>query len=621
MGPVEPHRDLCLGGHGTICNAEDPYLTCDDVIGRSTPFTHDAMRRCRAGTHSAMRSGRDWRATQSAQLRLDSFFLAEAAERIRTETEPVPGSTVHTTVSPGSRPSMAATGEGTVVRIDSDLPTALTALDSNSLAILEQNRLAALKRHDLNVRRHVGILKYSRGVGQHVGRLMADTTPRRSPRIERAARMVVRGSAVARVVGSPHLYIVPSETGRGHYLVDSGSPPLGVESCTCPDFSERLVPCKHIERVRMDVAAERDDASPPASVLTAAHATPGRDWKSYNLGQMEEGRLLHILLRDLANGFPEPQTDPTRAGRKPVPLRDQVFCAVLRSYYGFSLRRSHQFRDAATRLGMLPSPHSYTLVSHFLNRPDVTEGLHDMLARSCLPLLPLEERCAVDSTGLRTSQFNCYRREKYDPARKHSWLKLHSLVLVRSHGIPALEVSAGTANDSPFFPILLRRADATGFRFKQAFADRGYQGRPNYQAAAELGIEAVIPFKRGQTGVTKGVPPYHLAFLKFIEHRDVFDQDYGQRAQAESTFSNFKLKLTETLASRRFDSQRNEILCLAVAHNLMVVARHIVLLGLEPEFAGRFSDANTPNPAERSFGLCLNQSQSTGAVPQSAETK
>lgn len=465
--------------------------------------------------------------------------------------------------------------------MDSDLSTALTAFDSNSFAILERNRRRALKAVGLQVGRLVGRHKCPEDVGQHVGRHMTDHMGPHPARKARALTMVRAGVAVSRVNGTRHLYIVPSDGGLRHYLVNSGGPPLFTESCTCPDFSKRLAPCKHIELVRLDIAAERGELPP---VVADTKTLPSRDWSAYNLAQLEEGRLVHLLLRDLANGFPEPERDPRRAGRKPVPLRDQVFCAVLRSYHGFSLRRSHQFREAATRLGLLSSPHSYTLVSHFLCRDDVTEGLHQMLAQSALPLAVIEDRCAVDSTGLRTTRFNSYRKEKYEPCRVNEWLKLHSLVLVRSHGIPALEVTAGTANDAPWLPVLLSRAKAAGFDLKVALADRSYQGRPNYRATTELEVELLVPFKRNQTGEAKGVASYHKAFLEFMYHRERFDALYSQRAQAESAFSNFKLKLTETLASKSFDSQSNEVLCLAIAHNLMTVVRHMFLIGIEPDF-------------------------------------
>ncbi len=272
---------------------------------------------------------------------------------------------------------------------------------------------------------------------------------------------------------------------------------------------------------------------------------------------------------------------------------------------------------------LLSEPHSYSLVSHFLCREDVTPGLHDMLARSAIPLIGLEDRCAVDSTGLRTSRFNYYRKEKYDPSRENIWLKLHALVGVKTHGIPALEVTAGSAGDSPQFPVLLRRAEENGFQFKEAYADKAYQSRENFNAAAELEVLPFIPFKSNQTGQSKGSPMYHKMFLFFQYRREEFDQHYGQRAQVESTFAGLKQKLSETLASKKFTSQVNEILCMGIAHNLMVLVRQMYESNILPDFLR--PPAQTPSVVRPESviepDLFLNRPEIELAVPQSAPSR
>ena len=129
-----------------------------------------------------------------------------------------------------------------------------------------------------------------------------------------------------------------------------------------------------------------------------------------------------------------------------------------------------------------------------------------MLARSAIPLIGLEDRCAIDSTGLRTTRFNYYRQEKYNPSRENAWLKMHALVGVKTHVIPVLEVTSGTVSDSPQFPVLLKRAIANGFHFKEVYADKGYQARDNFNAADQLEIVPFIPFKRNQTGKAGAAP-------------------------------------------------------------------------------------------------------------------
>lgn len=444
-------------------------------------------------------------------------------------------------------------------------------------------------------------------------------------RAARAEEMLCAGIRVARLLGSEGEYVVPSQSGKGFYRVCTNGGGDCVETCTCPDFEERNTPCKHIHLVRLDRQAEENPVPGPqvyAGVLPTK--SPKRSWGLYDQSQMDEYRLFNALLRDLAIGFPEPFLDPHRAGRKPIPIREQAFCAVQKAFLGFSLRRSHGFRAEAARNGILSKTPFWAVPSRFLCRPDVSEGLQDMLARSAIPLIGLEDRCAIDSTGLRTTRFNYYRKEKYEPTRENVWLKLHALVGVRTHAIPVLEVTSGSVNDSPQFRILLKRAIANGFRFQEVYADKGYVGRENYNVAAELNVLPFIPFKRNDTGATKGSPMYHKMFLFFQYQRDEFDAHYRQRAQVESTFGQFKQKFGETLASRNFNAQQNEILCLAIAHNISVLIRQMFEARILPDFL-RPPTEDHPRPIASSVTipspLSLNQNAPEPPVTLSAPAK
>ncbi len=226
-----------------------------------------------------------------------------------------------------------------------------------------------------------------------------------------------------------------------------------------------------------------------------------------------------------------------------------------------------------------------------------------MLARSAIPLIGLEDKCAIDSTGLRTTRFNYYRQEKYNPSRENAWLKMHALVGVKTHVIPALEVTSGTVSDSPQFPALLKRATANGFHFAEVYADKGYQSRENFNAADQLEIVPFIPFKRNQTGKAGGSPLYHKMFLFFQYQREEFDDHYGQRAQVESTFGSFKQKFGETLASRNFTAQVNEVLSLAIAHNITVMVRQMFEAGIPPDLLRPPEGTPAPGPLPKSNGV------------------
>jgi len=557
------------------------------------------------------------RITRLTQLRLEDFPDCFC----RTVASTVPGSNDHVIVPPSSKPRAATIGIGTVVRKDSDRSTAFTSLESYDFATELENTESAAADNSVGqpIGTYVGKLKCNRIVGILIGQRMTNLSWMVPSRELRALEMLRRGVRVGEAP-RPGVYIVASQSSRGLYTVRVPDPIGGFGDCTCPDYAERGgAPCKHVFLVRHWLS-DTESPPPPTPLPSPVSTAPKRNWNLYDQSQVEEHRLFRTLLRDLSIGFPEPSKNPHSAGRKPIPLREQVYYAVQRSYLGFSLRRSQDFRVQAVAQGLLSDAHFWALPSRFLCSQDVTEGLHDMLARSAIPLIGLEERCAIDSTGLRTTRFNYYRKEKYDPSRENVWLKLHALVGVKTHCIPVLEVTAGAANDSPQFPVLLDRAVKNGFQFKEVYADKGYQGRRNFNAASELEILPFIPFKRNQTGETKGSPMYHKMFLFFQYHREEFDQHYGQRAQVESTFGAFKQKVGETLASKKFTSQVNEILCMAIGYNITVVVRQVFESGILPDILR--PPANTPTTVrpqlEETEGACLNRNPIEPAVTFSA---
>lgn len=401
---------------------------------------------------------------------------------------------------------------------------------------------------------------------------------------ERRALEMLHGGSPVVATSTPGEFVVASQSGRGLYRVSGIGVPDGFESCTCADFEERLAPCKHILAARhWLVAAEKPlEEKAPLPPIPPVRNRP-INWSVYDKAQTEEFHLVHVLLRELTASLPEPAPNP-KGGRPAVPLREQAFSAIQKCYAGFSFRRSQGLRAEATAKGQLSRTPYWAVGSRFLCRPDVTADLHRLLAQSALPLMAVERACAVDSTGMRTTRFNYYRKEKYDPQRQNIWLKMHALVGVETHVIPVIEVTEGSGADSPMFPVLLEKATKAGFHFEEVYADKAYNGRANYTASAELGIEPFIPFKSNATGKSLGSSAYHRMYLFYRYHREKFDAHYGQRAQVEATFGALKAKLGEGVASRTISSQINEILCAAIAYNLTILVRQMFERGLLPDF-------------------------------------
>jgi DDE family transposase len=221
--------------------------------------------------------------------------------------------------------------------------------------------------------------------------------------------------------------------------------------------------------------------------------------------------------------------------------------------------------------------------SKFLCREDAESILQDLLTRSALPLIPIESVGIIDLTGFRTTSFHHYRHERYTPDRKNFWLTAALMVGAKSHGVLGANVGHGVMGDAPQFEPLLRRVVANGFRIKEVVGDKAFNSRVNFDVAAELGVDPYIPFKSNATGKSFGSSTYHKMFLFFTYYREKFDEHYRQRVQVESAIGAAKQKIGETVWSKNFAAQLNELLAKLAAYNITVLIRAMYEKGLVPD--------------------------------------
>jgi len=375
---------------------------------------------------------------------------------------------------------------------------------------------------------------------------------------------------------------VPSQTGNGKYRVRFT--PAG-DSCECEDFQLHgpLTPCKHIHAARL--VRERDGGGKAPALDTDAvpkRPTYQQNWTAYNLAQTTEKHRFQVLLAELCAGV----QDPPRAkkpGRKPLPMRDAVFACVFKIYSTFSSRRFATDLDEARTKGYLTRPLHFNQINAYLEDPNLTPLLHNLIRQSSLPLRSVETAFAPDSSGFSSSRFVKWFDEKYGVTKSgHDWVKVHLICGVKTHVVTAVTIEGREANDSPQFIPLVRTTAASGFTVKEVPADKGYLSKENLEFVAGLGGVAYIPYKSSSTGAAGGL--FEKMFHYYNLHRDEFLGHYHQRSNVESVFSMIKAKFRDHVRSRTDVSMANEALGKILAHNLCVLIQSHCELGIEPVF-------------------------------------
>jgi transposase len=376
------------------------------------------------------------------------------------------------------------------------------------------------------------------------------------------------------------VWFVPSQSGNDKYEVRILS---GTAVCTCLDHETRGIKCKHIYAATFVMMREQnsDGSVTVTESLTVSETrkTYPQNWTAYNAAQTSEQDRFQVLLADLCSGL---VTTPPKTGRPPLPLSDAVFAIVFKVYSTVSQRRFvSDLREAHKRGYIMRVPH-FNSISNYLENPELTPILHNLITESSLPLRSVEIDFAADSSGFATCRFTRWFDHKYRVTKqKADWVKCHLMCGVKTNIVTAVEIHGQWANDVQFLPALVN-ATAKNFQISEVAADKGYASRKNTDAIAALGATPFISFKSDHRGTGGGTWAKMFHYFQF--RREEFLAHYHKRSNVESTFSMMKRKFGDSLRSKTDVAMVNETLCKILCHNLVVLIHETHELGIDTVF-------------------------------------
>ena len=381
-----------------------------------------------------------------------------------------------------------------------------------------------------------------------------------------------------KIVSQDGIWLVPS---RSHpdknHIVTLG---LKKSTCTCDDYTMRVLPCKHIYAVQIRIAQQLSRNGPKLK----ERPTYPQNWGAYNKAQTQEKNMFMKLLHELCLTLPE-EVHEKRKGRPTLSMSDMIFSSGLKTYTTFSLRRFMTDINAAKYLSYVKHVPHFTMVAEYMRKKEMTPILQDLITLSAMPLKTVETEFAIDSSGLRTTRFNEYCNDKHEMERKHHWLKAHICCGVKTHVITAVNVTEGSGSDSVQFMPLATQTQKSGFQILEMSADKAYLSTDNLSHIARMGGTAFIPFK-SDTAVPTPDKQYtwKKMYNYFTFNREELMQHYHKRSNVESTFSMLKARFTDLIRSNDETAQINEVLLKVLCHNICVLVHEMFELGIEPKF-------------------------------------
>ena len=397
-----------------------------------------------------------------------------------------------------------------------------------------------------------------------------------TPREERGLKIAQGGQ----VVEHKNCWRVRSATRNVYYLIRRE----GLEwRCTCRDFELRQECCKHIYAVKfvMSWRKSSDVDSGGGERKAAVRPTYSQDWPAYNAAQTREKWFFMKFLHALCATVPESQQG---RGRPRLLLGDMVFACVYKIYSGLSSRRFTGDLEDACGKGLIRKVLHFNSVTGGLSDPELTDLLENLVLLSSLPLRDVESGFALDSSGFSTCRFVRWFNHKYGrETENREWVKAHVLCGVKTHIVAGVGISEWYTHDSRYLVPLVERV-GRHFGMERFFADKAYLSHRNLEFVAKMGALPYIPFKSNTVAPPQDGSPWSDMYYSFMSNRRRFLAYYHQRSNVESVFSMMKAKFGDSVRSKRYEGQVNEVLCKVLCHNLCVLIHAMFELGIRLDF-------------------------------------
>jgi len=324
------------------------------------------------------------------------------------------------------------------------------------------------------------------------------------------------------------------------------------------------------------------EATIPEAFVYKSKPPKPRNWKAINDSQTNEKKMFFDLLQELLNQITIQES--IKAGRPAKNIKDILFCMLLKTYTGLSSRRLISDLELAQKQGYIESYPSFSTLMSYYNDKRLKPLLTALIELSATPISRLDEQhFSADSTGFSTSKFGRWYNYKFKGDKeKRIYRKAHIAIGTKTNIVTSVVLTDQHGADSPQLKHLVQRT-AINFNIKEFSADRAYLSRQNLELIDEVGAIPLIPFKSNTKSGRNGFI-WRKMFLYFKKNPQSFFSRYHMRSNVESCFNQIKTKFGDSLMTKNFDANFNELLTKILAHNLVTLIRCYFEFDLETHF-------------------------------------
>jgi len=296
-----------------------------------------------------------------------------------------------------------------------------------------------------------------------------------------------------------------------------------------------------------------------------------QDWKAYDTAKTNEDELFKKLLSELLLlAIDEPMHKTT--GRRGYSLRDKIFCMTVKVFYRSDLRKATSILKELRLMHYIDKVPCFKSIDNFFNDKQLSKQLDTLILITALPLAELETTGALDSTGFSTSRFERWFEYKWGKheGKERVWRKAHACCGCTTNVFLSVEVTEKDVGDASMYEKVIGQKTKL-FDMKTFVADKAYLSREILRFLEKLGLNPYIPFKSNSIGAPKGYHIWRKMFDEFKYNNERYMRIYHRRSNIETSFHMVKTNYGNSLLTKNYDANVNEIKIKFLCHNICVL--------------------------------------------------
>jgi hypothetical protein len=294
-----------------------------------------------------------------------------------------------------------------------------------------------------------------------------------------------------------------------------------------------------------------------------------RNWPEYNKALVNRGSLTIWFSQDVIGKWNAKPT--SERGRPKIYSDEAILCALMiKAVFKLPFRALQGFiLSMIGMLGLLLPVPCYTRICR--RAAELGQEMKRFGNKRITDII-------FDSSGLKVYGEGEWKVKKHGKSKRRTWRKLHLAICPNSHSVIISHLGENSEADCEVIPKMAAHIPKS---VKRSYGDGAYDTESCHKEFHKLGIESVVPPKRGAILHDLAKEPWMKSRNDAIKAIVGFGNDdearklwkilarYHRRSIGETAFYRWKTLFGEKLQSRTLANQRGEVYAKSMALNKM----------------------------------------------------